>query len=426
MGQASEDSNSCANSRQAGGGYSLTGDVRRYIDKRLAFLSRSMLEPSSGLRRPLMMMPSPGNRSPQSDRQGPADNSTILMRKQPSSDESQAATGGGENSNRDQESGLESSLESMLTEGYPKPTEDRRDRSPYDDFFNESHSFSGGLNHLFSSLFNSFFGSSPFPLGGFSTSLDSVAWPISYLFFSPYSPVHLERPEATSREGMGVLFPWLFHNLESEEAQSSNAGGQKIPNWRLAFEDLLRVENGLELRDVTPDAHVDRNETGAQWVSEMVNRGSFGPKWKLLQAKDKAKAKDDDDDDIKLSFDYDIFAPWWNMGQLSRLFDGFGVSDESDLYDFFNRSFFERNPFRRGAPDSLSKSDNYKLDNMIDEQDRTGDTDPSKPKVVATSVTTTRRTTLKDGTTTKTVKKQRFSDGHEETTETNETTEPKS
>ncbi|KAJ5146420.1 uncharacterized protein N7515_000984 [Penicillium bovifimosum] len=103
---------------------------------------------------------------------------------------------------------------------------------------------------------------------------NSPTWPIAYIMFSPYSPLHLERQgKHRSHREKGIfssILPSLHTNSERDPSE---------PQWREAFEDLLRLENGKPMlnRD-TPT----KTETGSDWLQSLVKRGSLGDRWKFV------------------------------------------------------------------------------------------------------------------------------------------------
>ncbi|KAL4939260.1 hypothetical protein BDV06DRAFT_38714 [Aspergillus oleicola] len=114
------------------------------------------------------------------------------------------------------------------------------------------------------------------------TSSQSPIWPVNYLMFSPYSPLHLERrARYRSRRDQGV-----FSSLMSSMSFSSEAEcDPDEPKWREAFEDLLRLENGKPMLDREPGT-VARSESGREWLQGLVNRGSLGGQWKFASGSD--------------------------------------------------------------------------------------------------------------------------------------------
>ncbi|KAL3462566.1 hypothetical protein BJX64DRAFT_277102 [Aspergillus heterothallicus] len=112
------------------------------------------------------------------------------------------------------------------------------------------------------------------PLFSSMMSADSPVWPVNYLMFSPYSPLHLER-QARYRyhRDQGV-----FSSIMSSMSLSSEFDSEE-PRWREAFEDLLRLENGKPMLDREPSA-VAKPESGKDWLQGLVKRGSLGDHWK--------------------------------------------------------------------------------------------------------------------------------------------------
>ncbi|KAL3478394.1 hypothetical protein BJX99DRAFT_224421 [Aspergillus californicus] len=112
------------------------------------------------------------------------------------------------------------------------------------------------------------------PLFSSMLSVDSPAWPLNYLIFSPYSPLHLERQgRYRSHRERGV-----FSSIMSTVSFSSECDPAE-PKWREAFEDLLRLENGKPMMDREPGA-VAKPESGKEWLQGLAKRGSFGDQWK--------------------------------------------------------------------------------------------------------------------------------------------------
>ncbi|KAL4758959.1 uncharacterized protein BDW70DRAFT_140600 [Aspergillus foveolatus] len=115
------------------------------------------------------------------------------------------------------------------------------------------------------------------PMFSSMTSADSPAWPVNYLMFSPYSPLHLERQARyRSHREQGV-----FTSLMSSMSLSSEAEcDPNEPKWREAFEDLLRLENGEPMLD-RESGTVAKSESGKEWLAGLVKRGSLGKHWKF-------------------------------------------------------------------------------------------------------------------------------------------------
>ncbi|KAE8150169.1 hypothetical protein BDV25DRAFT_154893 [Aspergillus avenaceus] len=105
---------------------------------------------------------------------------------------------------------------------------------------------------------------------------NSPTWSVPYLMFSPYSPLHLERQAQyrASRE-KGIMSSLLSTlNISSEHDPAE-------PQWREAFEDLLRLENGKPMLDRDP-ADIGKREPGKDWLQGLVKRGSLGDRFKYI------------------------------------------------------------------------------------------------------------------------------------------------
>ncbi|KAJ5512195.1 hypothetical protein N7463_001747 [Penicillium fimorum] len=104
---------------------------------------------------------------------------------------------------------------------------------------------------------------------------DSPTWPIAYIMFSPYSPLHLEQQshyQAHREKGVfSSIMPSLHINRDRDPSE---------PQWREAFEDLLRLENDKPMLD--RNASATRSEAGKDWIQGLVKRGSLGDKWKYV------------------------------------------------------------------------------------------------------------------------------------------------
>ncbi|KAL4994161.1 hypothetical protein BDV10DRAFT_10470 [Aspergillus recurvatus] len=153
---------------------------------------------------------------------------------------------------------------------------DQDNRFDIDMFFNSFFDRFWLDDHAMARLF------SPYhhPMFSSMTSADSPAWPVNYLMFSPYSPLHLERQARyRSHREQGV-----FSSLMSSMSLSSEADyDPNEPRWREAFEDLLRLENGEPMLD-RESAAVAKPESGKEWLAGLVKRGSLGKHWKFTSA----------------------------------------------------------------------------------------------------------------------------------------------
>ena len=223
--------------------------------------------------------------------------------------------------------------------------------------------------------------------------------PIGYLLFSPYSPIQLEHHQALRNEGI---------------------------HWREAFEDLLAVQNGEELSFACEH---DELMSGAEWVRQMIawnmrnndlnnqiHRTSEALR-RNPQILARFAAEQRSEDDVTEQEEYQVHE--------DDVDDDDDDDDEQltelDLYtDCLGRN-------NASANEDYSKSHSQSLVRSFAhlQQDTTPINEPgSKPSILST-LTTTERTTLGDGTVhTKVVLKKRFSDGREESTETEHTQNP--
>jgi hypothetical protein len=103
---------------------------------------------------------------------------------------------------------------------------------------------------------------------------NSPTWPIAYIMFSPYSPLHLERQAQYRAYREKGVFSSIMSSLSLDSDRDSSG-----PQWREAFEDLLRLENGKSM--LTRDASA-APETGKDWLQGLVKRGSLGDRWKYV------------------------------------------------------------------------------------------------------------------------------------------------
>ena len=214
--------------------------------------------------------------------------------------------------------------------------------------------------------------------------------PIAYLLHSPYSPVQLEKQ------------PYLCDH------------GAR---WREAFEDLLAVQNGQEL----PPKYSQRtSESSVDWVRGMIDFASW--------------IREDNIRDSSSTAGTTSKAMKRDLGRLSRftsarLLENNADEDEDedgdndDLDDnrdaeiteleMYDRIFGSQQASLDGTARATARSFAH-----LQQESSSSDTDNRKPSILST-LTTTERTTLQDGSVhTKVVLRKRFSDGREESTET--------
>lgn len=105
---------------------------------------------------------------------------------------------------------------------------------------------------------------------------NSPTWPMTYIMFSPYSPLLLERQAHFRASREGGVFSSIMSTLRSDSDRDPTE-----PLWREAFEDLLRLENGKPMLDLNA-LTVSKAETGTEWLHGLVKRGSLGDRWKYV------------------------------------------------------------------------------------------------------------------------------------------------
>lgn len=104
----------------------------------------------------------------------------------------------------------------------------------------------------------------------------SPTWPLTYITFSPYSPLHLEHQAHYRAQRDQGVFSSIMSSFRPESDRDPNE-----PQWREAFEDLLRLENGKAMLDENA-LKAGKNENGTEWLQGLVKRGSLGDRWKYI------------------------------------------------------------------------------------------------------------------------------------------------
>lgn len=212
--------------------------------------------------------------------------------------------------------------------------------------------------------------------------------PIAYLLYSPYSPVQLEQQPHLCDHGA---------------------------KWREAFEDLLAVQSGQKLQ---PKCSQRMPESSFDWVRGMIGL---------------AVRRGEDTEELSSTAGKTPEVMRQDSGLLSRLIsarqpendaDGNEDVDNDDLddddsdaeiteLDMYDRFFGSQQPSSNGTTRAAAQSFAH-----LQEDSSPSNTDSKHPGILST-LTTTERTTLQDGSVhTKIVLKKRFSDGREESTET--------
>lgn len=253
----------------------------------------------------------------------------------------------------------------------------------------------------------------PFPLSkGFSISFpfDTFSMigeqvnssPITYLLFGPYSPVRLEQ-----------------HRLFKDQDV----------HWREAFEDLLAVQSGREIGSKCtnrPDL------SKAEWVREMIDM-AVRQREEERDAEERQEAQRATSTAIRRKPGFlDRFADSRqpendaDEDEADGDFDEADDDDEDDDEEVTELDLYERFLDSKAASSntsSIAQSARRSFAQLQHDSAPTA-TDSAKPSILST-LTTTERVTLPDGTVnTKVVLKKRFSDGREECTETVHTQNP--
>ena len=212
--------------------------------------------------------------------------------------------------------------------------------------------------------------------------------PVAYLLYSPYSPVRLEQQPRLCDHGA---------------------------KWREAFEDLLAVQSGQELpprfAHKTPESSVD-------WVRGMIELARCQRGVNIEEVRNSACKTSEamKDDSGSLSRFISPRQPE-NDANKDEDADNDDLIDEGDaeltelgMYDII---FNSQQPSSKSAARAAARSFAH-----LQQNSSSSETDNKSPSILST-LTTTERTTLQDGSVhTKVVLKKRFSDGREESTET--------
>lgn len=276
-------------------------------------------------------------------------------------------------------------------------------------------------------------------------------WPLNYITFSPYSPLHLERQARDRARHEKGVFSSLVSSFREDADRDSDE-----PQWREAFEDLLRVENGMSLLD-RDRLIAGRTESEWDWLKGLVKRGSMGSEFQFLTGPDRegvfgirgaGSYKDkllevtetEADDELALyeRFMEDLEA--WER-ELSQSFNRSHIL-RSLVENHQNRCQSEeqsRPESRFGFPqleDKQGNDDNETWLDLVSGGSRKSvpetrvelipSEDSLSPRIIST-MSRTERTRLPDGSVqTKKVITKRYADGREETDSSVETTLPSS
>ena len=208
---------------------------------------------------------------------------------------------------------------------------------------------------------------------------DACPLPIGYLLYNQYSPLHLERQADLCKY-----------------------------KWREAYEDLARIQIGSGISQEHHQDHLAdcfRKMVGGldRALRDQHREGVQSQEsWDQMRDDDGDDDGDDDDEYEDEDEDEDGDDDKYDCQKIKHMNRGTGEPvTELDLY---KRFIGTREPLTSEPPPKVS----------------------STPDILST-LTTTERTTLQDGTVhTKVVLKRRFADGHEECKETTHTQNPRS
>lgn len=213
--------------------------------------------------------------------------------------------------------------------------------------------------------------------------------PMAYLLYSPYSPVKLEQQEALRD-----------HSID----------------WREAFEDLVAVQKG---QDMPIDSSHRPFESSSEWVKSITGMLT-GERKDTKQESDgtlealREKTAEVIRDIPNLCFMFcdpdraEKVAAEANQG-------GNLEPDDEEEEEFTELDVYDRFLGREQAPSAKATARSFA---QLQHDTGLTQTDGKKPSILST-LTTTERTALQDGTVhTKTVLKKRFTDGREVETET--------
>lgn len=237
---------------------------------------------------------------------------------------------------------------------------------------------------------------------------------VAYLIFSPYSPARLEQSPALRECGI----PWreAFEDLlavqsgQDMSTEASNRPGTSTSDWLRDMICTAMRENGRD----TEETHQASRST-----SETVRRqpgflDRFADSRRFAHSRQPENdAQEDEDDDCEFEEDEND--------------DDEEEITELDLYNCFlgfGNTASEPDSISSNLGQSASRSLAHLQLAHLQHDSTPTETESYKPSILST-LTTTERTTLQDGTVhTKVVLKKKFSDGREESTETVHTQNP--
>jgi hypothetical protein len=297
----------------------------------------------------------------------------------------------------------------------------------------------------------------------------SPTWPLTYLAFSPYSPLYLEHQAHYRAQRDQGVFSSIMSSFQPESDRDPNE-----PQWREAFEDLIRLENGKSMLD-NDTLQAGKTENGTEWLHGLVKRGSLGDRWKYSSggsesspwsgitftghSSDKSRAlpeprpeteteskrqpesenqEADTELDLYERFLHDIEEREQQLlrGEVGSPLVRFLLEERRREQEQSRRQGSSQYDDDQGTEDTESWLDLVSGGNRksvpetppdLTETKQAGITQEPTPARVISTMSRTERTRLADGSVeTKIVKTKRYADGREETDESVEVTHPRS
>jgi hypothetical protein len=239
-------------------------------------------------------------------------------------------------------------------------------------------------------------------------SMTGPAWPIPYILFSSYSPLNLER-RLPGPDGPGDL------RFMSK-------------NWRDAFEDLMRTQTGKEMltrsnnksssSSSTADQAQDTQLNGGEWIRALIARGSIGD-WKEADESSSWTSEPQIATRVE-ELDRDEDPPTHDRNHTSvRFSTESSEPTEMDMYESLWGLSEHSHEQDKHIPKPQYKPNPPATTTTSTPTPAQPTTDDAKSNSIISTLTTTTRTLLPDGSVqTKVVLKKRFGDGREEVKET--------
>jgi hypothetical protein len=277
---------------------------------------------------------------------------------------------------------------------------------------------------------------------------------MTYIMFSPYSPLLLERQAHSRARREGGIFSSIMSTLQSDSERDPTE-----PQWREAFEDLLRLENGKPMLDRDALA-AGKTENATEWLRGLVKRGSLGDRWKYVTGSDghpwtgitfdagrnsdsrvlPEKSVEAQENGEEAESELDVYERFLEDIEAREREFFQGVSESPLLrllLDERHRKQDEPENYQRGLPsaeDRQGDEDNESWLNLVSGGHRKSvpetppePTSKNENAHVVSTMSRTERKRLVDGSVQTTiVKTKRYADGREETDESVETTCPRS